>query len=68
MGETVRNGDGVELTINNSTLDENLDDCKTALDDLISRYGSNGRKAETFVKTYLPFTPDEFYSLWVELF
>ena len=67
MGETVRNGDGVELTINNSTLDENLDDCKTALDDLISRYGSNGRKAETFVKTYLPFTPDEFYSLWVEL-
>lgn len=67
MGETVRNGDGVEPTINNSTLDENLDDCKTALDDLISRYGSNGRKAETFVKTYLPFTPDEFYSLWVEL-
>lgn len=69
MGETVRNGDGIEPTINNSTitLDENLDDCKTALDDLISRYGSNGRKAETFVKTYLPFTPDEFYSLWVEL-
>lgn len=67
MDETVRNGDGVELTINNSTLYENLEDCKTALDDLISRYGSNGRKAETFVKTYLPFTSDEFYSLWVEL-
>lgn len=65
MEENVRNGDGIKLTINTSikSINGNLEDCKTALDDLISRYGSNGRKAETFVRTYLPFTSDEFYSL-----